>query len=101
MIERITHKSKTVSVKSRMSSCLSTELLAQDFLTHLKKSSIIDRDALKVDFECELGKGNFGMVYRGKLTLPSGKEELVAVKTHINATNRSKKRFLAEVVTME
>lgn len=84
-----------------MSSRLSSELLVRNFLPRLKKSSIIDRDTLKVDLECELGKGNFGKVYRGKLTLSSGKEQLVAVKTHINATSRYKKRFLQEVAAME
>lgn len=84
-----------------MFSRLSSELLLRHFLPFLEKSSIIDRDALKVDLECELGKGNFGTVYQGKLTLPSGKEQLVAVKTHINATNRYKRRFLEEVVAMK
>lgn len=77
------------------------ELLLRQFLPLLEKSSIIDRDALKVDLDCELGKGNFGKVYRGKLTLSSGKEQLVAVKTHINATIRYKRRFLEEVVAMK
>lgn len=58
-------------------------------------------DALEVDFEWKLGTGNFGKVYGGKLTLSSGKKQLVAVKTHHDATSQDKRLFLDEAVAMQ
>lgn len=82
--------------------CPSSELLLREKLRLLDKGSVISKDALKVDLEHTLGTGCFGKVLQGKLTLASGKEQLVAVKTlKEEVTHQDKRRFLDEAVVME
>lgn len=71
-------------------------------LEEVEEGSVIGSKALQVDLEHKLGEGCFGKVFRGKLTLASGKKQLVAVKTlNEDASQQDVKRFLQEVVVMQ
>ncbi|XP_042219976.1 insulin receptor-like isoform X2 [Homarus americanus] len=78
------------------------EPLLGDTLQHIKEEYVIQRDALEINLEHQLGKGCFGTVHKGVLSVTSGSDVKVAVKALSNqATGWDVKRFLQEAVFMQ
>lgn len=79
-----------------------SEILLRQTLGKLEQGFVIASDDLQVKFKDELGKGCFGRVYGGVLKLPSGEEQLVAVKTlSKEATYSDVSLFLEEAAVMQ
>ena len=61
----------------------------------------IERDKVKFNPKNQLGKGNYGIVYRGECTLKNGEVVPVAVKTSDDSTDLKRQQFLTEASTMK